>query len=331
MSMREPAVRQRTPEDWGGLAERGGRGRVRGADIGRLCSERGWSRDRLVRELRAAARRRNRKLQLPADDSLKRMIRQWINSDRDLSAMYAELLTLVFGLPFETGREVEPDDGTLALAERLTRAASTLDAELVLLFEQQTDSYRTLDRRLGARRVLAQNEAHIQQMTDLLAFALCGRNRTALAEAVAAAAGLAGWQALDLGRADQAWLWYETARPAALDSGNAAVTAYVTAEQAFALLDLGRLRDAVAQLEHARQQARGRVPRLLEAWLGAATAEALAADGRDGPARAALDDAVAHMSCTDGDRLPYVFLDEVHLGRWRGHCLARLGAAEAID
>ena len=37
------------------------------------------------------------------------------------------------------------------------------------------------------------------------------------------------------------------------------------------------------------------------------------------------------MSCTDGDRLPYVFLDEVHLGRWRGHCLARLGAAEAID
>ena len=102
---------------------------------------------------------------LPADDSLKRMIRQWINSDRDLSAMYAELLTLVFGLPFETGRDAEPDDGALALAERLSRTASALDAELVLLLEQQTDSYRTLDRRLGARRVLAQNEAHIQQMT----------------------------------------------------------------------------------------------------------------------------------------------------------------------
>src|SRR3954454_19905560 len=168
MSMREPAVRQRTPEDSGGLVERGGRGRVRGADIGRLCSERGWSRDRLVRELRAAARRRNPKLQLPEDDNLKRMIRQWINSDRDLSAMYAELLTLVFGLPFETGRDPKPDDGALALAERLTRTASVLDAELVLLLEQQTDNYRTLDRRLGARRVLAQNEAHIQQMTDLL-------------------------------------------------------------------------------------------------------------------------------------------------------------------
>src|SRR3954449_11491873 len=141
MSMREPAVRQRTREDSGGLVERGGRGRVRGADIGRLCNERGWSRDKLIRELRAVARRRN--LQLPADDSLKRMIRQWINSDRDLSAMYAELLTLVFGLPFETGRDPEPDDGALALAERLSRTASALDAELVLLLEQQTDGYRT--------------------------------------------------------------------------------------------------------------------------------------------------------------------------------------------
>src|SRR4051812_6345999 len=253
MSMREPAVRQRTPEDSGGLVEREVGGRVRGADIGRLCNDRGWSRDKLIRELRAVARRRN--LQLPADDSLKRMIRQWINSDRELSAMYAELLTLVFGLPFETGREPEPDDGALALAERLSRTASTLDGELVLLFEQQTDSYRILDRRLGARRVLAQNEAHIQQMTDLLAFALCGPSRTALAEAVAQAAALAGWQALDLGRPDQAWVWHETARAAALDSGHAAVTAYVTAEQAFALLDLGRPRDAISQLEHVREQA----------------------------------------------------------------------------
>src|SRR3954470_15026436 len=139
MSMREPAVRQRTPEDSGGLVEQGGRGRVRGADIGRLCNERGWSRDKLIRELRSAARRLKPQLQLPADDSLKRMIRQWINSDRDLSAMYAELLTLAFGLPFEPGRDdVEPDDGMQALAERLARTASTLDGELVALLEQQT-------------------------------------------------------------------------------------------------------------------------------------------------------------------------------------------------
>src|SRR3954464_3659190 len=136
MSMREPAVRQRTPGDSGGLDPRGGQGRVRAADIGRLCSERSWSRDKLIRELRAAARRLNSRQELPADDSLKRMIRQWINSDRDLSPMYAELLTLFLGRPLEPGRDVEPDDGALALAERLSRTASTLDADLVLLFEQ---------------------------------------------------------------------------------------------------------------------------------------------------------------------------------------------------
>ena len=234
-------------------------------------------------------------------------------------------------MPFETGRDDEPDDGALALAERLSRTASALDAELVLLLEQQTDGYRTLDRRLGARRVLAQNEAHIQQMSELLAFALCGPHRTALAECVAEAAALAGWQALDLGRPDQAWVWHETARSAALDSGNPAVIAHVTAQQAFALLDLGRVEDAVAQLEHVRGQARGRVPRMLEAWLCASTAEALAAGSHDGGARTALDEALAHMACGDGDRLAYVFLNEVHLGRWRGHCLARLGASEAVD
>src|SRR3954471_249490 len=121
MSMREPAVRQRTPGDSGGLDPRGGQGRVRAADIGRLCSERSWSRDRLIRELRAAARRLNSRQELPADDSLKRMNRQGVNSDRGLSPMYAELLTLVFGVPFETGRYDEPDDGGLALTARLSR------------------------------------------------------------------------------------------------------------------------------------------------------------------------------------------------------------------
>ena len=121
-------------------------------------------------------------------------VRSWTDAGRD---------AFVY---FDNDVKVRAPFDAMALAERLTRTASTLDAELVLLLEQQTDSYRTLDRRLGARRVLAQNEAHIQQMTDLLAFALCGPSRTALAEAVAAAAGLAGWQALDLGRADQAWL-----------------------------------------------------------------------------------------------------------------------------
>jgi len=81
---------------------------------------------------------------------------------------------------------------------------------------------------------------------------------------------------------------HETAKSAARDSGNPAVIAHVNAQQAFALLDLHRPRDAVQQVRHARRKAAGKVPAVLEAWLWAAEAEALAAGGAGGTARTAL-------------------------------------------
>jgi hypothetical protein len=46
----------------------------------------------------------------------------------------------------------------------------------------------------------------------------------------------------------------------------------------------------------------------------------------------ALDEATRLLPSSNPDtELPYVVLDETHLHRWRGHCLARLGATEAID
>lgn len=301
---------------------------MRESDIDRLCTDRGWSRGRLALELRQAARRTG--LTLPADESLKRMIRQWVNGDRSLSEMYADLFSLAFGVAFEVASDDDSGDGPDTLAQELGRVGSALDGELVDLFEQQTQSFRTLDRRLGARRLLAQTESHVHQMTDLLAFALCGASRSALAEAVAEAAALAGWQALDLGRPDRSWMLHETAKSAARDSGNPAVIAHVSAQQAFALLDLDRPRDAVQQVRHARREAAGKVPAVLEAWLWAAEAEALAAAGAGGTARTALDAAAEAIERSEDDQLAYLFLDGVHLARWRGHCLARVGAGEAI-
>lgn len=301
---------------------------MRGSDIQRLCDERGWSRARLILEMR----RHSERARHLSDDSLRRMLRQWINSDRGLSDEKAELFSLVFGLPFEVaGADPAADDDAAALSEQLSRTGTALDAELVALLEQQTQSFRTLDRRLGARRLLAQTEAHVHQMSDLLTYSLCGPNRSALAEALAEAAALAGWQALDLGRPDRAWVLHETAKSAARDSGNAAVVAHVSAQQAFALLDLDRPKDAVMQVRHARREANGRVPAVLRAWLKAAEAEALAAAGQATAARKALDSAARDVSGGAGDELPFLFLDEVHLARWRGHCLARLGSAEAVD
>ena len=47
-------------------------------------------------------------------------------------------------------------NGTVELHARLTRTAAALDADLVELFEQQTQAFRLLDRRLGAGRLLTQ-------------------------------------------------------------------------------------------------------------------------------------------------------------------------------
>jgi hypothetical protein len=301
-----------------------------GSDVQRLCDERGWSRARLVLELRNAARSVNEVL--PADDSLLRMIRQWINADRGLSERSARLFSMVFGVPFEVaGAEPETDEASAQLGVRMARADAALDSELLELFGQTTQSFRLLDRRLGARRLLAQTEGHVHQMTDVLTYARGGRQRAALAGAVAEAASLAGWQALDLGQPDKAWILYETGKAAARESGERASIAHVTAEQAFALIDCGHVDEGIQQIRYARQQAGQAVPAVLKAWLWAAEAEALAAAGEQTRSRSALDSAARQIVNAKDDSLAYLALDENHLARWRGHCLARLGASEAVE
>jgi tetratricopeptide (TPR) repeat protein len=303
-------------------------------DLPRLCEERGWkSRTRLVLELRTAARRTKHGL-LPDDTSLKRMIREWIGGRRGLSPEYANLFAETFGVPFAVGKPSVP---TLAppgvetdLAARLT-AAESIDASLIALLEGQTDSFRAIDRQLGAGRLLQQTEAHVDQMTDLWRYALPGTHRAALAGAVAEAAALAGWQALDLGDPQKAWSMHETAKSAARESDTPAIVAHVTAQQAYSLLDVDRAAQAVTLIRHARTEADGRIPAMLRSWLWAAEAEALAASGAADPAQNALDEAARALPAQDaGDGLPFLFLNDAHLARWRGHCLARLGKAEAV-
>jgi tetratricopeptide (TPR) repeat protein len=303
-------------------------------DLPRLCEQRGWtSRARLMLELRAAARRTDRGL-LPDDTSLKRMIREWIHGRRGLSREYADLFAEVFGAPFAVGKPslavLVPSSGDMDLAARLG-AAETVDSSLILLLEAQTDSFRAIDRQLGAGRLLQQTEAHVAQMTDLWRYALPGPHREALAAAVAEASALAGWQALDLGDAHKAWSLHETAKSAARESGSPSIIAHVTAQQAYALLDLDRPQQAVALIHHARTETDGQVPAMLRSWLWAAEAEALAAAGAAGAAQAALAEASRVLPTQDSDDgLPYLFLNDVHLARWRGHCLARLGEVEAV-
>ena len=307
--------------------------------IGPLCATRGWTRPRLIHELRRAARERS--VELPGDDSLRRMIREWVSGRRGLSEFYADLFTAVFGVVFAPGTaDGQAPNGSSGpgvdgvqeeLVSRLNMAAA-VDLDLVQLLEAQTHGFRLLDRQLGARRLLEQIELHLAQIMDLLAYCVAPGVREPLAGATAEVAALAGWQALDLGDPHRAWRHHEVAKAVARDSEDAAIVAHVTAQQGYALMDVGRDEDAVSLMRQARTAAGTRVPAVLQSWLWCAEAEALANIGQERAVRTAMDQA-SRLLPQDGagSELPYVVLDETHLARWRGNCLTRLGSTEAID
>lgn len=313
-------------------------------DLDAVRRQRGWTRVRVAVQVEAAARRRGEPV--ATRESLLRMLRDWFRGAREPEARYLHLLGEVFGVPVTAGgrppnvageREADGvaapalDAGADELASRLA-ASAAVDAGLVQLLAAQTTTFRVLDRRLGAGRLLRQTEAHVEHLTELLSYAVMTGERPALASATAQAASLAAWQALDLGQTQRAWLLHETAKAAARDSDDPAVLAHVTAQQSCVLLDLDQPEQAVALARHVREGATGRVPAVLMSWLCATEAEALAAAGQHRAVAVALEDAQRHLDRDGGsDVLPFVFLDDVHLARWRGHCLARFGAREAID
>ncbi|WP_211301371.1 hypothetical protein [Murinocardiopsis flavida] len=169
-------------------------------------------------------------------------------------------------------------------------------------------------------------------MENILRYSMPGSARSAIARALAEASSLTAWQALDSGHLDKAWKHYEIAKSAARECESPAVLAHVTAEQTYTLLDNGYDDEALQLVRHAHQQAPRKLPGLLRAWLFAAEGEALAVVGDGDAARKAMDAAARYLPDDPEDpELPFLMLNETHLARWRGNCLARLGADEALD
>jgi hypothetical protein len=217
------------------------------------------------------------------------------------------------------------------LAVRLATARSLSAAEVALM-RQQVDHIRVLDRQLGAPVVLEQLRALMVTITDLLSHSLRAGIREQLAAVLADAGALAGWQTLDGGFLSQAWRHYEIAKTAAREARSDALLAHAMAEQSFALLDVGEQQLAVELVGEARVLTGRAGPPLLTAWLHAAEAEAHAAAVDDTSCRRSLDSAaVALPTDTTDPALPFIFLSEAHLARWRGNCLVRLGDAAAIE
>ncbi|GAA0544834.1 hypothetical protein A8924_0872 [Saccharopolyspora erythraea NRRL 2338] len=280
-------------------------------------------------KLREVRRRRGK--MPPKDVSLKRMYTEW-EQGRVLPTDWRDELCEVFALPPAALGFVDTAPPPSALDIPSALEITRIDAEIVEMLEQQTDHYRLMDRKVGAA-IIPQTVAHVEHMEKLLRTALPGKHSHLAAVALAEGAALAGWQALDAGDVTKAWNLHDVAKAAARQGEDPAVFAHVTAQQAYALLDAGRATEAVelVQYAHTPEIAR-RVPARLRAWLAAAEAEFLAAAGQHRQALTMLDQAADALPEGDTDpELPFLMLNSTHLARWRGHCLARLGADEAVD
>ncbi|WP_214371077.1 hypothetical protein [Pseudonocardia sp. H11422] len=303
-----------------------------GNNLARVRRDRGWKKSHLLRELRAAAARR--KVTLPGDASLGRRVAVWENQDGAVSDLYRDLLCDVYGMSaVELGIADSPEPESPAEdtgAELLT--LTRLDGGLVQVLGGHTQSLRLMDRRFGGAAVYAQTTAHVEMIENLIRNSVPGAVREAAAHQLSQAAALAGWQALDLGKVADAWRLHEIATAGGREARDRSGFSYARAQQAYVLIDAGRLDDARELVGASRATAGTRVPPVLQAWLHAAEGEALAVLGRRDEALRALDAAAEVIPDQPVDEsLPYLMLDAGHLARWRGHCLARLGDAGAID
>jgi hypothetical protein len=247
----------------------------------------------------------------------------------------ARLLERIFGAGIEEllsppSNPQNEDDSGRELRERL-RNSERVDAAVIGLLYEQLNAVRRLDRQLGATIAHDEVRMKIEQVKRLVSYSLSPDARTSLAALLAELSMLAGWQALDLRKAMDSWQHYELAKAAANESDSEAFEIHTAAQQAFVLIDLDRPSEAVNLVASARARAAKSSPPLLRSWLAAAHGEALAASLDYSGSLQAFDDAAkilpTDIISTEG---PYVALDPVHLDRWRGHAIARLGTADAV-
>jgi len=290
---------------------------------------RGWSQADAARELAALARARGQPVAVAA--SLKTLLSRWENGHALPESQYRALLGELYGrTPQELGVE-GPDQSTPPVAADRLRAgiAAAVAVEhtaLDLWWEQLAVASR-IDDELGAAGAGELVRAQVEQLDDTLTYTLAPAARTAVAGVLAGAAALAGSQALDRGRHDEAWRRYDRARTAAQEAG--LPVAVAVAGQAAVLVDVDEVAAAGALLDHADPTASENA----QVRLAAARALTCAAAGEDTAAREAITAAERSWRRTPVDVVtrrgsPVVELADLH--RWHGRTLVELGDATAV-
>ncbi|WP_200836966.1 XRE family transcriptional regulator [Streptomyces sp. WAC05374] len=271
--------------------------------------------------------------------SLKTYVSEWENGKRPITERYAAILRPLLGATdAELGGETESsaDQQAGGYGDLLSRidSAQSIGESMVQTFFDQTELFRRMDRQMGAAGLVDQMTGHLASMEDALTFAVLPTTRRPIATALAGAATLAAWQALDAGSVERAWRHYELAKRAAQEADAPLYLAHAMGEQAYVLRDAGRPHMAVDLIRDAQRVHPERHSPRLTAWLSAAEAELCASADMSDDARRALERAAASLpsgtEARDADMLS-IFLNEGHLTRWRGNVLAMLGDGDAME
>lgn len=250
---------------------------------------------------------------------------------RLLEAILSQPIDELLSPPTEpTARTDSPSDPTAELRARLD-ASRAIDHATVSLFQQKLEVTRVLDRRLGALGLLGELRELIRQIEEVMRHTLRTDIRAALARILVDCSTLAGWQSLDRGEIRESWRHYDRAKTAARESQSTDLEAYATAAQSVVLVDIGCAADAVDLTTNARALGAAG-PGMLRSWLAAAHGEACAANGNRQQCLDSFDSADRLMPSTpDATQTPYLVFGAVHLARWRGGALAKLGDQEGVN
>jgi hypothetical protein len=212
------------------------------------------------------------------------------------------------------------------------RSCARIDSAAVNALAAQTNHLRLMDRRIPGPALALQLAGHVNSIRWLLEHAVVSRSRASLAAELSDVEALAAWVALDGGDVNSAWRHHEAARLAAREAESPSLLAHAIVQQAFVLIEIGEVRSALDLVDEAQSIARSVVPQLLVSWLWASEGEVRAAAHDDLRSRSAFDRALRELPSHSVDQdLPYIQLDEMHLARWHGNVLARLGHASALD
>lgn len=297
---------------------------------------RGWSQERLVREIEQYARRSVTDVASTA--SLRVYVSEWENGKRTISDRYAAILRQLLGVTDGELRDAAPTpvaptaDGYDELLSRID-AADSVSESMVKAFNDQTELLRTMDRQRGAAHLIDQMTGHLAALEEALNFTVLPTARRPVALALAGASTLAAWQAIDSGAVERAWRHYEQAKQAARDAEAPMYLAHAMAEQAYVLCEAGRPALGVDLVREARRTVGQAGSARLHAWLYAAEAEMCAHADMPDDSRRALDAALASIPPGPEDRDPdmlSIFLNGAHLARWHGNVLALLGDGDAV-